>query len=81
MKPIREDIAIKEGRYDTHYTLVRTSDGAIHVETFESPNKPFQKGSRGLDILPADFDQHIIDGRSLREHVEDALRRIDSSPA
>jgi hypothetical protein len=49
---------MKEGKYDTNYTLVRTAAGAIHVETYESPNKPFQTGMRGSDILPEQFDVH-----------------------
>jgi hypothetical protein len=81
VKPIRELIAIKEGRYDTNYTLVRGADGAIHVETFESPNKPFQTGLQGPNIVPEDFDKHVINGRSLREYVGEAIQRIDSPPA
>ena len=45
MKEIRKLIAIKEGKFDVNYTLVRTATGAIYLETFESPNKPFEKGA------------------------------------
>jgi hypothetical protein len=81
MKEIRQLIAIETGSYDTHYTLIRTARGTIHVETFESPNKPFQKGSAGPIIRPDAFDAHVIDGRSLREIVEEAIRRIDARDA
>ena len=79
VKAIREDIARKTGRYDTFYTLIRSADGTIHVETFESPNKPFQKGLHGSNILPEEFDLHVIDGRSLRKYVEETIQRIDSA--
>lgn len=81
MKEIRTIVAIKTGSYDTNYTLVRTASGEIYVETFESPNKPFQKGCAGPTIRPDAFDAHVIDGRSLRELVEEAIRRIDSGDA
>ena len=77
MKEIRKLIAIKEGKFDVNYTLVRTATGAIYLETFESPNKPLPKGGGGPTIHPDEFDAHVIDGRPLRNLVEDAIRRID----
>lgn len=78
MKEFRKRIATEGGSYDTIYTLVRTATGEIYVETFEEPNKPFQRASQGPTIRPDAFDKHIIDGRSSREIVEEAIRRKDS---
>ncbi len=77
MKKFREIIAIKEGREDTNYFLVRTAEGEVFVETFYSPNKPFVKGSQSETILPEEFDKHIIDGKSLRHYVDAKLKEID----
>lgn len=79
MKEIRELIAIKDGKEDTHYTLVRTANGEIRVETYFSPNKPFVRGRLGPTILPYDFDEHIIDGKPLRNYVNETLKKIDYS--
>jgi len=49
MKKFREIIAIKEGREDTNYFLVRTAEGDVFVETLYFPNEPFVKGSQGRD--------------------------------
>jgi hypothetical protein len=81
MKQIRQLITIKDGRFDINYTLVRDTAGKVYVETFESPNKPFQKGGSGPTIRPDEFDAHVIDGRSLREIVDEAISRIDCAHA
>ena len=81
MKEIRQLIAVKEGRFDINYTLVRTPTGKVYVETFESPNKPFQKGCLGPTIQQDEFDAHVIDWRTLREIVDEAIRRIESAGA
>jgi hypothetical protein len=77
VRTIREIIAIQEGKEDTNYTLVRNAAGEISVEIYYSPNKPFVCGRPGPTILPGDFDKHIIDGKSLREHVEMAVAKAD----
>ena len=77
MKEIRELIAIKDGKEDTNYTLVRNAKGEVFVETFYSPNKSFVKGRPGGTILPDEFDSHIIDGKPLRHYVDAKLKEVD----
>jgi hypothetical protein len=79
MKEIREVIAIKEGKEDTNFTLVRNAQGEIYVEIFYSPNKPFAKGMKGPKIFPKEFGNYIIDGEPLQNYVDRKLKEVDKT--
>lgn len=78
MKPIKLEFAlVDENDEQTRYTLFRAKTGEVWVTTWEVSRQGY--GGLGSTFRPKDFDSVMVEGRSLRALVDEALREIDGA--
>jgi hypothetical protein len=60
---------------DECYSLVINEKGGWHVELYYSPNRAFEK-AKTVSLTAEDLVNHDIDGRPLKDVIEEKLRSL-----
>lgn len=63
---------------DEHYSLIVNENGSWHVELLYSPNRPFES-PKTVSVAAVDLENHDIDGRPLKEIIEEKLKILRES--